>query len=304
MQAHNRRETMGNSSSSTSLPSAGVMTSSLLYDHPPKTELPYDELPHELQGYFQLRLYPAHCACQVSGPVGVPMTTVMASSSGSRMPVLDLGTANSVLEKFRILARYHGAVKNTNPANYSKRPIEMVAPITVGYQTRFVTSPAAYTSTVMAGMVFDPGMQEFVTAPLPEFASLSELPVPLEPSIVLGVVPARVIAVLPFSGIYHSPDEVQRPLQLLRSQLVAAGLLGPHDELVWQVAQYNAVTGTGTAIPHCDRRNELWVALKDSNPQVQAALAGARNLAAGGGVVSPTTPQTPLPPSPPRLYYQ
>jgi SOUL heme-binding protein len=226
----NRREkkTMGNSSS-TSLPSAGVMTSSLLYDHPPKTELPYDTLPHELQGYFELRLYPAHCACQVSGPVGVPMTTVMASSSGSRMPVLDLGTANSVLEKFRILARYHGAVKNTNPANYSKRPIEMVAPITVGYQTRFVTSPAAYTSTVVAGMVFGPGMQEFVTAPLPEFASLSELPVPLEPSIVLGVVPARVIAVLPFSGIYHSPDEVQRPLQLLRSQLVAAGLLGPHD---------------------------------------------------------------------------
>ena len=281
------------------------MGTSALYAHPPTSELPYEELPHDLQGLFELRLYPAHCAAQVGGPIGVPVAAVAASSSSRGLPPPpDFGLTNTALEKFRILARYHGAVRGTFPCNYTKRPMEMVAPITVGYQSRFSTSPAALTSTVVAGVVFGVGVNEVVTAPLPQYTALSDLPVPLEPSIVLGIVPARVIAVLPFSGIYHSPDQVQRPLLLLRSQLVAAGLMGQSDELVYQVAQFNAVAGTGTGIPHCDRRNELWVALKDKNPQVQAALA-ASGLAGVNAMSPPQLPPVPPTPQSQQLpYYQ
>ena len=94
--------------------------------HQPTQELPFVALEHEQYEHYDVRLYQSHYTADVSAPMGYSCM----DTSRDADPAL---VGNAHLEKFKVLARYCGAIHGTYPANYMKQPIELSTPIVSSY---------------------------------------------------------------------------------------------------------------------------------------------------------------------------
>ena len=94
--------------------------------HQPTQELPFVALEHEQYEHYDVRLYQSHFTADVSAPMGYSCM----DTSRDADPAL---VGNAHLEKFKVLARYCGAIHGTYPANYMKQPIELSTPIVSSY---------------------------------------------------------------------------------------------------------------------------------------------------------------------------
>lgn len=100
--------------------------------HQPTQELPFVALDHEQYEHYDLRLYQSHFAAEVGAPVGYScIDTMNRDFHGNASDPALVGNAH--LEKFKVLARYCGAIHGTYPANYMKQPIELTSPIVSSY---------------------------------------------------------------------------------------------------------------------------------------------------------------------------
>jgi len=134
---------------------------------------------------------------------------------------VDSSDSNST---FRVLAEYIGVFGE--PKNQSRQAMAMTAPVITVPQKMEMTAPVFSDKETMS----------FV---LPfEYQSISQCPVPTDKRIELKEIPARIVAVYPFSG-WYSPDVGQQHFQTFYSELIAEQVIPDGtapDAVQWSVA--------------------------------------------------------------------
>lgn len=175
---------------------------------------------------------------------------------------------------FRTLAKYIGVIgdpANVAPDGKAAEPIAMTAPvlITEEKKSEAIAMTAPVLTTEGAGGEGDQkGSMSFV---MPfKYQKVSELPRPTIPEITLAQVPRKVMGVFQFNGSMDQAVGRERYSEL-RKELCDGKLIDDCGEEVkdgdFEIAQYNPPF----TIPYF-RRNEIWVQLDPSRPEVKALL--------------------------------
>jgi hypothetical protein len=152
-------------------------------------------------------------------------------------------------EGFRALAGYIFG------ANKGSRKIDMTAPVAQVPIKIAMTSPVTQSAGANAHLI------QFA---MPREWTLETLPEPIDPKVTLRTMPARILAVLAYSGTW-SQNRYEAHVKKLQDGLKQAGL-APQGEPVW--ARFDPPW-----TPWFLRRNEIWIEL-DPSPSTGALATG------------------------------
>jgi hypothetical protein len=140
-------------------------------------------------------------------------------------------------------------------ANKGSRKIDMTAPVAQVPIKIAMTSPVTQSASANAHLI------QFA---MPGEWTLESLPEPIDPKVTLRTMPARILAVLAYSGTW-SQNRYEAHLKKLQDGLKQAGL-APQGEPVW--ARFDPPW-----TPWFLRRNEIWIEL-DPSRNTSALAAG------------------------------
>ncbi len=140
-------------------------------------------------------------------------------------------------------------------ANKGSRKIDMTAPVAQVPIKIAMTSPVTQSASANAHLI------QFA---MPGEWTLETLPEPIDPKVTLRTMPARILAVLAYSGTW-SQNRYEAHLKKLQDGLKQAGL-APQGEPVW--ARFDPPW-----TPWFLRRNEIWIEL-DPSRNTSALAAG------------------------------
>jgi hypothetical protein len=140
-------------------------------------------------------------------------------------------------------------------ANKGSRKIDMTAPVAQVPIKIAMTSPVTQSASANAHLI------QFA---MPKEWTLESLPEPIDPKVTLRTMPARILAVLAYSGTW-SQNRYEAHLKKLQDGLKQAGL-APQGEPVW--ARFDPPW-----TPWFLRRNEIWIEL-DPSRNTSALAAG------------------------------
>jgi hypothetical protein len=171
--------------------------------------------------------------------------------------IAEIEKSDSTNNSFKTLAKYIGVFgepQNRLPDKPRTTPIAMTAPVLTTEKKSIAIS---MTAPVISNEKKESQTMAFV---LPEeYKSLEEIPIPTDSEIKIKVVPARVVAVIKFSGWYTTALG-EKYFDTLSKQLYADRFVGDDkSKLTWSVAQYHPPF----TIPFL-RRNEVWIDLEKS----------------------------------------
>ena len=160
-------------------------------------------------------------------------------------------------QAFGILARYIGVFGE--PANTKSEAMAMTSPVLTKGQSQAM----AMTSPVIQDR--DMSSMAFV---LPfEFTTVNQAPTPKDKRVKLDLVPKKVIVAYTFSGSSPKKEVSQKHFDEMKRLLQDGKYIEGGEELSYEVAQYHPPF----TLPFL-RRNEVWVQLKESNPEVKKLL--------------------------------
>lgn len=166
-------------------------------------------------------------------------------------------------QAFSILARYIGVFGE--PANTKSEALSMTSPVLTKGQSQAM----AMTSPVIQ----DRNMREMAFVLPFEFTQVSEAPTPKDNRVKLNLVPAKVIAACRFPGAFNK-EVCHQNFEKMVAILDEGKYIDGKGDITYEIAQYHPPF----TLPWF-RRNEVWIQLQGSNPEVKNLLAAAEEKA-------------------------
>ena len=99
-----------------------------------------------------------------------------------------------------------------------------------------------------------------------EFTAVEQAPKPLDTRVSLDLVPAKVIAAVVFPGAFNK-EVCHNHFEEMKTKLKEKLFLGDEENIDYTIAQYHPPF----TLPFF-RRNEVWIRLEDTNPQIMKLL--------------------------------